>query len=313
VALLAVAAVAAVLLRDDPAPVVVPPNSVAVVDPGTNRVVDVVPLGNGKRPGPIAFGAGAIWVGNRDDQTVTRIDAERRTVVTTIGLNDLTPTGLTVGFGFVWVAHGRLGELSRIDTQFNELTPSTIDVAGTAFGSPNGSVARDSRSIWAVFGDATLARITPAGRVADKTRAGSTPAGIAVGHGFVWVTNSLGASVWQYHPATFTEGPIEQFNVGRQPIGIAAGAGAIWVANSGGKTVMRIDPNSRDVEPIDVAENPTAVVADDDSVWVASTATNTLSRIDPETREVVRTIDLGNAPSGLVLADGFLWVTVQAP
>ena len=39
----------------------------------------------------------------------------------------------------------------------------------------------------------------------------------------------------------------------------------------------------------------------------------TVSRIDPETNDVVETIDVGNAPSGLAFADGRVWLTVQAP
>ena len=62
-----------------------------------------------------------------------------------------------------------------------------------------------------------------------------------------------------------------------------------------------------------MGESPTAVAVGDDAVWVANTAAGTISRIDPETNEVERTIEVGNAPSGIVLANGFLWVTVQAP
>src|SRR5215211_5990836 len=45
------------------------PNSVGVIDPKTNRVVDEVPVGI--RPGPIAFGGGRVWVGNLDDRDLT--------------------------------------------------------------------------------------------------------------------------------------------------------------------------------------------------------------------------------------------------
>jgi YVTN family beta-propeller protein len=311
VALLFVAAVAAVLLHGDPAPIVVPPNSVAVVDTETNRVVATMSVGN--RPGPIAFGAGSLWAGNLDDQTVTRIDAEKRTVMKTIGLDNRTPTGLAFGFGLLWVAHGLSGQLSRVDPQYNELVPPPIKVAGTAFGAPNGTVAVGFGSIWAVFGDSTFVRIKPAtGVVAETTRAGTTPAGITVGSGSVWVTNSLDANVGRYNPATFTEGPVAEPSVGRQPTGIAAGAGAIWVANTGGTTVYRLDPDSRAVDPILVGESPTAVAADDDEVWVANKTAGTVVRIDPQTNAVGQPIEIGNAPAGLVLANGYLWVTVQA-
>jgi YVTN family beta-propeller protein len=50
-----------------------------------------------------------------------------------------------------------------------------------------------------------------------------------------------------------------------------------------------------------------------DAVWVVNSKAGTLSRIDPETDEVEDTVELGNAPSGIVFADGLIWVTVQTP
>ncbi len=208
----------AALVRGDDASVTVLPNSVAVIDPETGRVVDTVAVGT--RPGPITSGAGSVWVGNRgDDRSVTRIDSRDRTVLATIALDRRTPTGLAFGFGAVWVAHGRRGQVSRIDPQFDE--PSQpIEVGGTAFGSPNGSVAVGAGSVWAVFGDSTLARIEPAdGRVAERTRAGTVPAGIVVGSGSVWVSNSGDAEVARYNPALITEAPLREVSVGGKPLG----------------------------------------------------------------------------------------------
>ena len=307
-----VGAAAAALVRGDDASVTVLPNSVAVIDPDTGRVVDAVPVGTS--PGPITSGAGSVWVGNLgDDRTVTRIDSRDRTVLRNITLDRRTPTGLAFGFGAVWVAHGRRGQVSSIDPQFNE--PSQpIEVGGTAFGSPNGSVAVGEGSVWAVFGDSTLARIEPAeGRVAERTRAGTVPAGIVVGSGSVWVSNSGEAKVARYNPAAFTEAPLDTLNVGGRPTGIAAGEGAIWVANTDDDSVTRIDPASGRTEPIRVGKRPTAVAVGAHAVWVANTGAGTVSRIDPATNEVEREIELGNAPAGIVYADGFLWVTVQAP
>jgi YVTN family beta-propeller protein len=307
------AASAVAFLGDAPASVAVVPNSVAVIDPETGRVVDDITVGT--RPGPIAVGAGSIWVGNLDDRAVTRIDLDRRTVLrSAIGLEGRTPTGLAFGFDFVWVAHGRSGLVSRIDPQFNQ--PSQpIEVAGTAFGSPNGSVAVGAGSVWVVFGDSTLARIEPeSGRVSESARAGTDPAGIAFGNGSVWVSNSGRANVTRYNPAVFTEGPLDPvFNVGRRPTGIAAGEQAIWVANTASDSVSRIDPDSGEVVSIDVRESPTAVAVDEEAAWVVNSGDGTVSRIDLGTNEVERTIEIGNAPWGIAFADGLLWVTVQAP
>ncbi len=93
---LAVATVAVVVaLRDDEAPLVAPPNSVAVIDPTSNRVTAAIDVG--ARPGPIAAGAGAVWTGNLDDKTLTRIDPA---ALRTIGTTTLaaTPTGVAAAF-----------------------------------------------------------------------------------------------------------------------------------------------------------------------------------------------------------------------
>ena len=129
----------------------------------------------------------------------------------------------------------------------------------------------------------------------------------------MWVSNQGEAQVGRYNPESFTEGPIGEFTVGTQPKGIAAGAQAIWVANSGGNTVNRIDPASRAGEQVTVEEGPTGVAFGDDAVWVTNNSAGTISRIDPQTNDVEHTIPVGNAPSGIVYANGFLWVTVQAP
>ena len=58
---------------------------------------------------------------------------------------------------------------------------------------------------------------------------------------------------------------------------------------------------------------PTAIAVGAGAVWVANTEAGTISRIDPATNEVGDTIELGAAPAGLVVANGLLWVSVQAP
>ena len=210
------------------------------------------------------------------------------------------------------MAHGLRGQLSRIDPQFGQVTRS-IAVGGTAFGSPNGVVALGARLVWAAYGDSTLARLDPAGRVLGRTLAGSQPAGVAVAGPAVWVTNSGDATVQRFNAETFQQGALQTFNVGRQPSGIVYADGAIWVANAGDDFVTRIDPDTSATASISVGPGPTALAYGAGSVWVASTTARTVTRIDPATNDVVATIEIGNAPSGLAVADGLLWVAVQAP
>jgi YVTN family beta-propeller protein len=60
-----------------------------------------IPVGDG--PSAIAVGAGAVWVVNRDDATVSRIDPETNEVVATIALAH-RPAGIAVSDDTVWVA-----------------------------------------------------------------------------------------------------------------------------------------------------------------------------------------------------------------
>ena len=65
-------------------PVMVVPNSVAVIDPKTNRVV--ADIGVGQRPTAVAVGEGGVWVLNADDRTVQKIDPASEGVVRTTGV-----------------------------------------------------------------------------------------------------------------------------------------------------------------------------------------------------------------------------------
>jgi YVTN family beta-propeller protein len=302
-------ATGALLLRDEGAAVSVPANAVGIIDPRTNKVVDAIPVG--PRPGPMAEGARSVWVGNVDGKTLTRIDPDSRQIADTIPL-PATPTGIAFGFRAVWVAHGRSGQLSRVDPQFDRVT-KTIDVAGRALYFPNGSVDVGDGWVWAVFGNSTLARVDPgAVRLSGSGMAGQGPAAITVGYGSVWVSNSGDSTVQRFYPITFEEGPLDEYNVGRTPTGVAVGDGAIWVTNTADDSVTRIDPGTRAMLPIPVEDGPTAVAVGPGAVWVANRAAGTISRIDPTTQRVVRTIDVGNAPTGLTYASGLLWVAVQA-
>jgi YVTN family beta-propeller protein len=314
VALLATAALLAIVLRDDdPPPVVVAPNSVAVIDVGANRVVETVQVGI--RPGPVAYGEGSVWVGNLDDDTVSRIDPATRTVVKNIQV-PATPDAIAVGEGAVWVVNGRLGLLYRIDPEFNEVTDSTRlgdrSITYTAAGADVGL-----GWVWAAFGDSTLARADPRPLRADGVgSAGTGPVAVVVAYDSVWVANSGGSTVQRFDPRTFEEGPVRDFTVGPSPAGLAVGAGGIWVTSRADDYVTRLDAAGlgfNSGRPIPVGDEPTAVAVGDEAVWVANSAGGSVSRIDPATYEVEETIPVGNRLAGLAVAEDGVWVSVQAP
>jgi YVTN family beta-propeller protein len=290
----------------------VDPNHVGVIDPATNEIVDQLQVGI--RPGPVAVGPGTLWVGNLDDRSLTRIDAKQRRSSGTFALDSRTPTGIAVGAGSVWVAHGSLGMLAQVDPQFGQVV-KTIEIAGEALGSGNGAVTFGEGSVWAVYGDSTVARVDPAAvTVVGRTFAGAAPAGVVVQSGYVWVVNADSATAQRFQPSTFEEGPLgSPTSVGQRPTAIAAGEGALWVANTNSDSVTRIDPGTPPTtETIRVGDGPAAIAVGVGAVWVANAGGRTVSRIDPETFDV-ETIEIGNTPAGIVVGNGFVWVTVQAP
>jgi YVTN family beta-propeller protein len=298
--------VAAFFLTRGSDAIAVRPNSVAIIDPASNEILDSVPVG--AMPGPVAVGEGSVWVANLEDRNLARIDAASRSVVRRIALEG-TPTGLAVGEGAVWIVYGRLGTVSSVDPQFNAVG-EPID---PGLPSARGSVAVGNGAIWVAFDTSFVVRVDPSSRrvVATGVVSGDGSSAIAVGEESVWVASAVHSTVSRLNPRTAAE--FSQFTVGREPSGIAVGGGAVWVSNKGEDTVSRIDPKSGSQTPIAVGDGPAGIAFGEGAVWVANSAAGTVSRIDPAADQATATIELGSRPEGVAVGHGAVWVTVQAP
>jgi YVTN family beta-propeller protein len=303
----AAAAVAALLLTGgEQAHVTVPPDSVAVIDPSSNRVDEATQVGG--QPSAIAAGAGAVWVANVEDRTLTRLHPKTRAVQRTITLEG-TPTGVAAGATGVWVAHGLVGSVARVDPGLDEVVGTTSNVVGRSGG---GAIALGEGTVWVVSRNGELAPIDPrSGRAAGTLVVGVVPSAVAVGEGAVWVANEGASTVSVVNPRTMST--VETVSVGADPSGITVGEGAVWVTNHDDGTVTRIDPRSFATRTIEVGTGPTGIATGAGAIWVANRDEGTVSRIDPETSKVTGTIEVGNRTEGIVVSDGVVWVTVQAP
>ena len=89
----------------------------------------------------VAFGEGAVWVTNRTDGTVSRIDPETNAITSTVEVG-AGPVALAAGEGAIWVANAGDGTVSR-------LAPDTADVEETidVGGSPSGMTVA-SGAVW---------------------------------------------------------------------------------------------------------------------------------------------------------------------
>jgi peptide/nickel transport system substrate-binding protein len=253
-----------------------------------------------------------VWVANQDDQTVSRVDPATLATVRTISLAD-PPTGLAPTGDGIWVASsnptGTFVPVSRIDPQFNSIDP--IVRVGNVVPNTPASIAGYAGALWVAPYSGEATELDPqTGRQVSQLDPNAAPAGVAVGNGAVWISDSAAGTVTRIDPTDLTT-PIP---VGHGPSGIAVGAGAVWVADTGDNAVVRIDPDTRAVTTtIPVGNSPIGIAVGGGSVWVANSGDGTVTRIDPDTRRETATIPVGASPQAIAVAAGRAWVTVDAP
>jgi YVTN family beta-propeller protein len=280
------------------------PNSVAAIDPATNRVVRDVPVGN--TPTHVAFGSGSVWVLNSNEQTVSRIDPGSRTVLRTVPAATAA-TDIAVGAGALW-AGGRAGVLARIDPDA-PLTAQTLPLRGADnpfLANVATSVAATAGEVWAAIGGAVW-RIEPAPRRRFALVEAGCCGPIAIGPGAIWVGGAFGVERLD----ASSGGQLAGIRLPFAPGSLAAGAGGVWVGDESSDRVWRIDPKLNAVgTTVRVGAGPSGIAVGLGSVWIAS-ADGTVSRIDPSSSGVVATIKVGGTPSGIAVGAGQVWVAVD--
>ncbi len=306
--LLLAAAVAAILAGGEDSKLA-EPNSLAVIDPESNQVVDTVPTGID--PAVVSADADHVWVANRGDDTVTQVDPETKAVLGTSPAHTGGAGGMAAGAGGVWIGDSRGERLVRLDPAYPSTWRSIELGRSRGYFTTVNPVAVGHGAIWVRAANGEIARVDPRRRrVADTVPVGNSPVSIATGAGGVWVADAIDNSVIRIDPAG-ANAVTSPTPVGQGPSAIAVGEGAVWVANTQDDTVSRIDPRSAAVtQTIAVGARPTGIVAAGGAVWVANSLGGTVSRIDPEANLVEATIEVGEAPQSLTVAHDLVWVTV---
>jgi YVTN family beta-propeller protein len=307
-----VAAVIALLASDGGgAPVDVAANHVAVIDPGSRRLVGDVAVG--ARPGPLAYAGGSVWVANLDDGTITGIDDGSRKAIGTI-----TPvrsiSGMTAAGDALWISEAGAA-VAKVDPAVGAVAKRTrvsvYDAGAVQSADTPRPVAVGASSLWVgQSGAVTRFDSTGTRRLALIVGLGNVDA-IAVGAGATWVSDTGNDVVSKIEGDGVVGNPIP---TGDGPGAIAVGNGAVWVAERFEGKVARIDPGvDRVTAEIPVGAAPSAVAVIGHSVWVANSGDGTLSEIDARTNRVAHTLRIGNSPATLAAIAGRLWVSIQAP
>ena len=297
------------------------PNTVARIDPSTNRFTTAVAVA--ELPNGVAIGEGSVWVITQD-RILYRIDPGSGRVIRTIGLGDTgIPTGIAVGEGAVWVALG----LDAPGQSLLKISPKDYTIGPIAIeGSAVERVAVGDGAVWAVSGvDNFLSKIDPTtnsvakrvclGELGDVC-IGHQPVALAFSEGTLWVANALDASVWRIDPNDLglTQEEIPKIDLNDAPSGLAVGSGRLWVISGVGNSLTVIDAGTKGtIATITLGKGPVGVAVDDKAVWVAEASGQEVIRFDSRTATFSGRIPVPAGPDQIAVGMGMVWVTIHAP
>jgi hypothetical protein len=259
---------AAVAVGEDAIWVLLEQGTLLRVDPERHRVTGRLELGapaGGMPAGPLAVGAGAVWVGTRGATVTVRVDPVRLRVT-----GRLAGRLAAVARGVVWSYCCLLGDkfmgFGRVDARTLRPRPPLVVTDASGRRQPVGWLALGPDVVWTVaFGHQRLWRVPLGGDPAHAIlRVGGFLYGLAADAGRVWVLSGSGDPDRQRDSTVRLRGLdqrrgqvtattlLPQLEVGafRGPLGLAPGAGAVWVAGpssgglQGGGVLLRVDPAS---------------------------------------------------------------------
>jgi YVTN family beta-propeller protein len=274
--------------------------------PSAGEVVATIDVG--ANPAALASGAGALWVANSADSSVSRIDPETNQVVATIavgtasGAAQSSPTGLALVADQVWVLDDADASIVRIGPATNQVV-DTLPIPGVEPFDFRG-IAGGFGSIWLTDASySVLLRVDPVARTVATIEVGAF--GITVSDDAIWVADYLGNTAARIDPATNTV--VATVKVGFGPSQIAVDASGVWVTNQYDESISRIDPATNHVVATIEHVPAHGIAAGAGGVWVGGASAGGVYRIDPATNQIVASLS-GGRIGGIATSDGALWL-----
>jgi streptogramin lyase len=248
---------------------------------GGNPTGEVIgqPITVGKGPRDIAFGGGAVWTANLDDNSVSRVDPGTGKA-TNIAVADLFP--FEVDFDNNALSVTGPSQIRKIDPATNQVVGTVTDTGGDVT-----SVAAGDGFLWIAHEkDDTVTKVSqqtlqPEG---DPIKVGDRPVSIAVGEGGVWVSNYNDRTITKIESATgqVFQDPIQlDFNPG----GVGVVEGTLYAGTGSG--IVEIDPTSSTVEEPVTLRGASYYDVGLGSLWATYPTRGQLRRIDLETKQPV--------------------------
>ena len=241
------------------------------VDPDRHQVTGRLELGapSGGMPmgpwdvrvGPLAVGAGAVWVGTRRGTVTVRVDPVGLRVTARFGGH-----AVAVAHGVLWSYCCRRGDkmmgFGRVDARTLGARPPLLVTDAAGRRQPVGALAVGTDALWTLpLEGGRLWRVPLAGGPARALGVAGFPYGLAADASAVWVLSGTGdpgsehdrsGRLRRLDPRTgavTATTPLPDLTLSRA-VGPVLGGGAVWLAGpyarglNGGGILLRIDPAS---------------------------------------------------------------------
>ena len=326
VLLLAAALTAAFVARDRGGETTVRGAGAEALDSQTGKLLATVPLGSS--PSSVAVGAGAVWVLDADDKTISMIDPKTRS--REIFSSSSTPTDLAAGAGALWIGNAfreRPFSATSYPESVSRLDPETRVIVKTirlprpgvrrftgasSFPGLLQHIAVTSDAVWVVGADLGVYQIDPRTnqRVGGRVK-GLNAIAIAAGNGGVWAIQADDNSVAKIDPRTNTI--TQRIKLRSEGLSsLAVGASDVWAADPFGARVWRIDPGLKLPRKIPLDPGVSSVAAGAGGVWATNELGGLVYRIDASTNKanVARRTD---RPAAVAVGGDAAWVSVAGP
>ena len=303
-----------------------PGPATASLSPRSSRVLLAIPWSN--LPGSVAIGFASLWIANRTEGTVSRLDARTGRVIATIRIGDKAPlhpncevdyddspagtflirrcdlpSAIAIGTGAVWVGRNDTLSVVRLDPATNRVV-ATIPVGVHVFG-----LTTSESAVWvSAYEDDRVVRIDPTtNAVSLDLPVPHGPSGIAIAGNGAWAADYRGGSVSAVDGAS---GRVRwTIPIGWGPFPIVVTDGSAWVRNEGDASLSRIDVETGKVvatipiDPFTGTDGVDSLAVTRDGVWIGG---QRLQRVDPASNRIVQSLPFEGRP--LTAGDGTLWV-----
>ncbi len=179
-------------------------------------------------------------------------------------------------------------------------------------GLPPLRIAASGDEVWVTSErDGVLTSLDPANgeAAALPVRLERGISGVALGRGFVWVSDPLEGEVLKVSPEAGEV--LKRIEVGGRPGPIVFGGGRVWVADEDGAGITAINARGgnrvyrRGIVP---RAAPLRLAVGAGGLWASSASSGTVRRIDLSSVRADPPIAVGRGPAGVTVAQGLVWV-----